>query len=93
MKGLRGSAFDLFGYKAERKMERQLIADYETWLDEIVAELAPGRHALAVRIATIPEQIRGCGHVKRRSIDNAMEAAASLLAEFRQPCAPLWGRL
>ena len=28
-KGLRGSAFDIFGYSAERKMERQLIADYQ----------------------------------------------------------------
>jgi len=84
MKGLRGSVFDLFGHTAERKCERQLIADYEIWLDEIVAGLAPGRHALAVKIATVPEQIRGYGHVKQRSIDNAMEAAAGLLAEFRQ---------
>jgi indolepyruvate ferredoxin oxidoreductase len=84
MKGLRGTALDLFGYTGERKMERALIMQYEAWLDEIVAGLTPQRHALAVRIAALPEQIRGYGHVKLRSVNVARESAARLLAEFRE---------
>jgi indolepyruvate ferredoxin oxidoreductase len=84
MKSLRGTALDLFGYADERKMERELITQYESWLDEIVAGLTPERHALAVRIAALPDQIRGYGHVKLRSVNLARESAARLLAEFRE---------
>ena len=84
MKSLRGTAFDLFGYTGERKMERELIRQYEEWLDEIVAGLTPERHVLAVRIAALPDQIRGYGHVKLRSVNLTRETAARLLAEFRE---------
>jgi len=84
MKGLRGTALDLFGYTSERRMERELITQYEAWLDEIVAGLTPERHALAVRIAALPDQIRGYGHVKLRSVNLARESASDLLAEFRE---------
>ena len=58
-KFLRGTAFDPFGYSAERRTERQLIADYEALLDEILAGLTPQNHHLAVGLAVIPEKIRG----------------------------------
>src|SRR3546814_2794278 len=34
LKGLRGTPFDIFGYSAERKLERRLIADYEAVIGE-----------------------------------------------------------
>jgi indolepyruvate ferredoxin oxidoreductase len=83
MKSVRGTALDLFGYTKERRMERELIAEYEGCLDEIVAGLTPERHALAVGIAMLPDQIRGYGHVKLRSINTARESAARLFKEFR----------
>jgi len=86
MKRLRGSAFDLFGYTKERATERALIGEYEAWIDEIVASLTPERHALAVRLAAIPDQIRGYGHVKRQALDIARESAAALLKQWRQAC-------
>ncbi|TIM59213.1 MAG: hypothetical protein E5Y52_31960, partial [Mesorhizobium sp.] len=43
MRGLRGTAFDLFGHTAERRAERQLLAQYEADLDLIAAALAPGK--------------------------------------------------
>ena len=51
MKGLRGGAFDIFGYTAERKMERALIDEYFTTVDELLAGLDRDNHALAVEIA------------------------------------------
>jgi indolepyruvate ferredoxin oxidoreductase len=65
---LRGTPLDIFGYSAERKTERQLIADYEAMLGEIVDRLTPANHATAVALAAIPEKIRGYGHVKARHL-------------------------
>jgi indolepyruvate ferredoxin oxidoreductase len=78
MKGLRGTTFDPFGYTAERRLERQLIADYEKRLDEIVASLRPETHDTAVALAELPEKIRGYGPVKLASIEKAKAREAEL---------------
>jgi indolepyruvate ferredoxin oxidoreductase len=83
LKGLRGTAFDLFGYSQERRTERALIADYEALLAEIVERLTPKNHHLAVGLAAIPERIRGFGHIKARSLQVAKADEAALLAQFR----------
>ena len=85
LKGLRGTAFDPFGYSVERKTERRLIGDYETLLTEIVAKLDARNHALAIALAAIPEKIRGFGHVKARHLEAAKKEEADLLAKFRSP--------
>ncbi|TQV81688.1 indolepyruvate ferredoxin oxidoreductase family protein [Denitrobaculum tricleocarpae] len=84
-KGLRGSRFDIFGHTDERKMERQLIADYESMLDELIAGLSHDTHAVAVDLASVPEHIRGYGHVKERHITEAKAREAALLQSFRNP--------
>jgi indolepyruvate ferredoxin oxidoreductase len=89
LKFLRGTAFDVFGYTTERKTERQLVHDYETLLDELLAKLAPDNHHLAVGLAAIPEKIRGFGHVKLRHIAAAKAEEAALLEQFRAGGAPL----
>jgi indolepyruvate ferredoxin oxidoreductase len=83
LKFLRGTALDPFGYTAERQAERQLLRDYETLLDELMAKLAPDNHNLAVGLAAIPEKIRGFGHVKQRHIAAAKADEATLLEQFR----------
>jgi indolepyruvate ferredoxin oxidoreductase len=88
LRGLRGTAFDIFGRTAERRMERQLIADYMAHLREIAAALTPENHALALEIARLPEQMRGFGHVKERNVKRAKEREAKLVAAFRAPMAP-----
>jgi indolepyruvate ferredoxin oxidoreductase len=85
LRGLRGTAFDVFGYTAERKGERQLIVDYVRTIDELLAALDHDNHALAVEIASIPEQIRGYGHVKERHLAAAMTRQQQLLQAWRQP--------
>jgi indolepyruvate ferredoxin oxidoreductase len=84
-KGLRGTPLDIFGRTAERRMERQLIADYEAAVGEILARLSAQNHGLAVQIASIPEDIRGYGHVKEASVDKARAKQAELLAALRSP--------
>jgi indolepyruvate ferredoxin oxidoreductase len=85
LKFLRGSALDIFGYTRERKMERALIRDYEAAIGEILARLSTENHALAVRIASIPEDIRGFGHIKERNVEKARAREAELLAAMRAP--------
>jgi len=85
LRGLRGTALDLFGHTQERRIERQLIRDYERLIDEIVERLSPASHALAVQLAGIPEEIRGFGHVKLRNLAAARARQEMLLAQLRAP--------
>jgi len=85
LKRLRGTALDVFGYSEERRLERQLIADYEHTVTGLIERLERDNHKLAVEIAQIPEQIRGFGHVKRRRLAEAKKKEAALLAAFRDP--------
>ncbi|NNE83226.1 MAG: indolepyruvate ferredoxin oxidoreductase family protein [Alphaproteobacteria bacterium] len=85
---LRGTAFDIFGYSAERKRERQLIADYEATIDEVLSKLTHDNHELAIAIASIPEHIRGYGHVKDEHLEKAKVEEQALLRAFNDPDAP-----
>jgi indolepyruvate ferredoxin oxidoreductase len=84
-KGLRGTAFDVFGYTAERRAERKMIADYEKLLDEISERLTTGNHTTAVALATLPLDIKGFGHIKERNHKAVKAREAALLAELRNP--------
>ncbi len=88
-KALRGTPIDPFGYSSERRTERQLIADYEALLAEILSKLNTDNHPLAVGLAVIPEKIRGFGHVKARNLKAAKADEAALLEQLRSGSAPL----
>jgi indolepyruvate ferredoxin oxidoreductase len=82
---LRGTPLDLFGYTHERRTERRLIRDFERLLREILENLTPENHAIAVGLASIPQKIRGFGHIKARNLKAAKAEEAELLARFRSP--------
>ena len=84
-KFLRGTRLDPFGRTDERRQERQLIADYESLIAELIEQLAPANHSAAVALANLPETIRGFGHVKAQSIGEAEVERVELLAAFRHP--------
>src|SRR6478672_2485572 len=88
LKFLRGTAFDLFGYTKERRIERRLIADYEYLLGEICEFLTPGNHRFAVGLAAIPEKIRGYGPVKERHLTAAKAEEVALREQFLSGSAP-----
>jgi indolepyruvate ferredoxin oxidoreductase len=85
LKFLRGTRLDLFGYTAERRRERALIGEYETLVAELLDGLSPANHALAVKLAAIPDDIRGYGHVKDAHLEKAKRKEAELLAQWRHP--------
>ncbi|MCY4238478.1 MAG: hypothetical protein OXC93_09020, partial [Rhodospirillaceae bacterium] len=84
---LRGTIFDPFGKTAERKAERSLIVEYEETVQELIADLSPETHDLAVQIAEIPDSIRGYGHVKEANTIIAADRQSALLRLFRDPIA------
>jgi indolepyruvate ferredoxin oxidoreductase len=75
----------MLGYSAERRLERQLIADYERVLDEVAQRLSPRTHSIAVALAALPEDIKGFGHVKLASCEIAKKREAALLQQLRDP--------
>ncbi|TFW02369.1 indolepyruvate ferredoxin oxidoreductase family protein [Oxalobacteraceae bacterium OM1] len=85
LKFLRGSAFDIFGYTEERKTERALIEQYKRTVDLLLAKLDEGNVGKAVAIASIPDEIRGFGHVKEKNLKAAKEKEAALLRAFDAP--------
>ncbi|SSZ62812.1 indolepyruvate ferredoxin oxidoreductase [Bordetella pertussis] len=68
---LRGTAFDVFGYTAERRAERALIEQYREQLGAILPKLNRGNLEHAVALASLPEEIRGYGHIKEAAMARA----------------------
>ncbi|AXX98230.1 indolepyruvate ferredoxin oxidoreductase family protein [Profundibacter amoris] len=83
LKGLRGTAFDLFGRTKERKMERALIAQYEVDMGEILPSVTPQTLDIAMELAELPLSIRGFGPVKQTNETAAAKRREELLAGFR----------
>ena len=83
LKGLRGTWLDPFGRTVDRRLERQLIVDYEAVVAELLGGLSVANHATAVELAAIPDRIRGFGPVKERFLRHAKLREAELLEAFR----------
>ena len=82
LRGLRGTAFDLFGYTAERKTERAALATYQQVLDDIAARLTPDAYEAAVELASVPEHIRGFGPVRASHLADAGKRYTAARAAF-----------
>jgi indolepyruvate ferredoxin oxidoreductase len=89
LKGLRGTALDPFGWTAERRSERQAISDYEAEIARLLDRLSPLTRDLAVEIASLPERVRGFGHVKERAATAIATRRAELYAKLDVPSAPV----
>jgi len=84
-KALRGTALDIFGYSEERKTERALIGQYRQTLANLLPRLTADNLSKVVALASIPEDIRGYGHVKERHLKAAREKQAELLRALTPP--------
>ncbi|MEP5732572.1 MAG: indolepyruvate ferredoxin oxidoreductase family protein [Sulfitobacter sp.] len=83
MKGVRGTPLDIFGYTAERKMERALIKQYEGDMSEILGMVSDATRDAVVALAELPLQIRGFGPVKQMNEAKAAKRREELLAVIR----------
>ncbi|MBO6826941.1 MAG: indolepyruvate ferredoxin oxidoreductase family protein [Sneathiella sp.] len=85
MKFLRGTAFDPFGYTAERKEERRLIEEFEQDLHHILDNLSADNYAVAVELAELPMKVRGYGHVKEQAIETYYKEKRHMMDQFNDP--------
>ena len=72
LKGLRGTKLDIFGYTEERQKERALITDYRDTILSLLTKLNADNLDQIVVIASLPEKIRGYGHVKEKAMQRIM---------------------
>ena len=84
-KRLRGTLLDIFGYTADLRLERQIIAAFEAMMSEVERRLSPETHRTAVALAALPEEIRGFGHIKHANYEKAVKKRETLVAMLRDP--------
>ncbi|KIN72932.1 indolepyruvate ferredoxin oxidoreductase family protein [Sulfitobacter guttiformis] len=89
LKVLRGTALDVFGYTAERKMERALITQYEADMRDVLPSLNDMTRDAITALALLPLQIRGFGPVKQANEAKAAKRREELLGVIRAGGAPL----
>jgi indolepyruvate ferredoxin oxidoreductase len=95
LKGVRGTWMDPFGHTPERKQERALIDKYQDQIHTMLKILAASPDGISaecyqksLELASLPQDIRGFGHVKARHIAQAMEKwqrSASELVQLADP--------
>jgi indolepyruvate ferredoxin oxidoreductase len=78
LKRLRGSRWDPFGRDHVRVIERELLAEYEGLLDEIVERISAENHSVAAELAALPDLVRGYDEVKLRNVETYRVQAARL---------------
>ena len=79
---IRGTPLDVFSYSEERRNEHSLITRYFNTVGQLLVKLSPENLELAVRIATLPDDIRGFGHVKESSTREVTAKWDTLLSQY-----------
>ena len=83
LRPLRGTALDVFGRTAERRRERQDLADYRQLVETLLADLSPQNYEVACELAGLAAQLRGFGHVRDRNRDKLSDRYRQLLSQWR----------
>jgi indolepyruvate ferredoxin oxidoreductase len=80
MRRLRGTRLDPFGLARVRRVERQLVGEYEELVAGALADLGSDTHAAAVELCELPDMIRGYEDIKLASVERFRERAGELLS-------------
>ena len=86
-KFLRGTAFDPFGYTAERRMERALPGEYSAMIFRHLDKAKPQDWPRLVALAKSAELVRGYGHIKEANVAKYRGECARLESAIGQPVA------
>ncbi|MDQ6524913.1 indolepyruvate ferredoxin oxidoreductase family protein [Nocardioides sp. LHD-245] len=78
MKSLRGTRADVFGYAHLRRVERDLRDHYRTMVTDLASSLDPASYDRAVRLAELPDLVRGYETVKLRNVEQYAAALREL---------------
>ena len=83
MKVLRGTPFDPFGRTRVRRLERELITEYRAGVADLLARLTEDTLADCVRIAALPDLVRGYEQIKIASVDRYRAQLHAALAALQ----------
>jgi indolepyruvate ferredoxin oxidoreductase len=78
MKGLRGTALDPFGRAEVRRVERALIGEYRALVEKAMIGLSPESYGRAVKLANLPDLVRGYEDVKLAGVQRFREEVRAL---------------
>jgi indolepyruvate ferredoxin oxidoreductase len=78
MKWLRGTWIDPFGFAAVRRVERRLPGEYRALVESAVAGLSPESYERAVKLAGLPDLIRGYEEIKLRNVQRFRDEVRAL---------------
>ncbi len=87
LRRLRGTPFDVFGYAGVRRTERELIAEYRSLMEAELDALAPDTYDRALRLAQLPDVIRGYEDVKLANVESFREQVRAIRSPDTQPVA------
>ena len=85
LKMLRGTPLDVFGYNADRRIERELIGQYEADVEAVLRALSPITLDTSVELLSLPDMIRGYGPVKDTAVAKARARHTQLVADLANP--------
>jgi indolepyruvate ferredoxin oxidoreductase len=85
LRRFRFSPLNVFNLTHDRKFDFELIEEYEEFLEEMNSgSLTPESYRYAVKIASLPEKIRGYGFVRERHHENIAAEREELLESFHK---------
>jgi indolepyruvate ferredoxin oxidoreductase len=85
MRRLRGTKLDPFGRAEVRRVERELIGEYEEIVAETLTRLTPDNHGTALELLELPDVIRGYEEIKLRNVALFRKRAEPLRKRLRHP--------
>ena len=87
MRRLRGTPLDLFGLTSMRRLERELIAEYRALMEAELDGLTPETYERAVKLAGLPDVIRGYEDVKLAGVERFREQVRAIRSPEARPVA------
>ena len=82
MRGVRGTALDVFGWQEERRAERRMLGEYEADMARVLQGFRAGQVAEAAALARLPVDVRGYGPVRAESMAEGARVRAEILARL-----------
>jgi indolepyruvate ferredoxin oxidoreductase len=83
LKFLRGTPADPFGFTRVRRTERELIGEYRTMIEGLLATLSEESHARCIELASLPDMVRGYEDIKLANVSKYRARVAELTGAQR----------
>ena len=85
VRGIRNTWLDPFRFSTERRESLWLLQHFEGIVEILLRGLNRQNLTIAIDIASLPQQMRGFGHVRQKKVAQALQKERQLLVEFNRP--------